>query len=562
MNFEEVKIELTNFCKRNCIHCSSDANIDNIISLPFEEVKRVVDECVNVNVKSIVLTGGEATEYKDIERVVKYIHDKGIKNIKLYTMCEPTQDKYNLLEKLTKLGLNEIIYSLTISLTRDNTLTYENILNFLIDISNINKLSFHYCLTSKTVDDISKLEYILEKVDFNSLSFLRYVEHGRGKDDLILSSSDLKSIKPKLIELINKYPEKIHLGSPFNILNITNTKCTAGSKTIIVGFDGNVYPCDAMKYFDYLGSGGNIYSASIQNIYNSDYFKKIRKASNNISAECNSCVLENCKGGCLAQKMLGIIKKDDNYITTNWYQENALRTMNNFENKDILKLNAYTGIIGEYGEFFDYIKKLYTHNLSLEKKKEIMKLAPKELGDLIWYLSTSLAVSYDYTLNEVYEYILRLNHKYYHIDDDLINKASLDKDPLCSFRKEDFSYNIDAINFVLNMEDVIKDLNEENIFKILLNFKKKLNKLDYVSSKEEVISVVADILVEVASISKCLFNMNLSEILEDNIEKLRKRYPSGFDTLVADKRIDANKKYKEEERFQIKKKVLTIDTNN
>ena len=56
--------------------------------------------------------------------------------------------------------------------------------------------------------------------------------------------------------------------------------------------------------------------------------------------------------------------------------------------------------------------------------------------------------------------------------------------------------------------------------------------------------------------------MNLSEILEDNIEKLRKRYPSGFDTLVADKRIDANKKYKEEERFQIKKKVLTIDTNN
>ena len=350
MNFEEVKIELTNFCKRNCIHCSSDANIDNIISLPFEEVKRVVDECVNVNVKSIVLTGGEATEYKDIERVVKYIHDKGIKNIKLYTMCEPTQDKYNLLEKLTKLGLNEIIYSLTISLTRDNTLTYENILNFLIDISNINKLSFHYCLTSKTVDDISKLEYILEKVDFNSLSFLRYVEHGRGKDDLILSSSDLKSIKPKLIELINKYPEKIHLGSPFNILNITNTKCTAGSKTIIVGFDGNVYPCDAMKYFDYLGSGGNIYSASIQNIYNSDYFKKIRKASNNISAECNSCVLENCKGGCLAQKMLGIIKKDDNYITTNWYQENALRTMNNFDNLDILKLNAYNGIIGEYGE--------------------------------------------------------------------------------------------------------------------------------------------------------------------------------------------------------------------
>lgn len=562
MDLEEVKIELTNFCKRNCIHCSSDANVDNVISLSFEEVKRIVDECVNANVKSIVLTGGEATEYKDIEKVVKYIHNKGIKNIKLYTMCEPTEDKYNLLEKLTELGLNEIIYSLTISLTRDEALTYDNILNFLTSISKINNLSFHYCLTSKTVDDISKLEHILEKVNFKSLSFLRYVEHGRGKDDLTLSSSDLKNIKPKLIELINKYPEKIHLGSPFNILDITNTKCSAGSKTIIVGFDGNVYPCDAMKYFDYLGSGGNIYSSSIKDIYNSDYFRKIRNASNNISAECNSCVFENCKGGCLAQKMLGIIKKDDNYITTNWYQENALRTMNNFHNKDILKLNAYTGIIGEYGEFFDYIKKLYTHNLSLDKKKEIMKLAPKELGDLVWYLSTSLAVSYDYTLNEVYEFVLKLNHKYYQIDDDLINKASLDKDPLCSFKEKDCSYSIDSINSILNREDVVEDLDEGSVFKILLNFKRKLNKLDYVSSKEEVIPVVADILVEVASISKCLFNMNLSEILEDNIEKLRKRYPSGFDTVVADKRIDANKKYKEEERFQIKKKVLLKDTKN
>ena len=92
-----------------------------------------------------------------------------------------------------------------------------------------------------------------------------------------------------------------------------------------------------------------------------------------------------------------------------------------------------------------------------------------------------------------------------------------------------------------------------------MNFKRKLNKLDYVSSKDEVVLVVADVLVEVASISKCFFDMNLSEILEDNIKKLRKRYPSGFDKEVADKRIDANKKYKEEEKFQVKKRKLTID---
>ena len=45
-------------------------------------------------------------------------------------------------------------------------------------------------------------------------------------------------------------------------------------------------------------------------------------------------------------------------ITTKWYQENALRTLNNFKDRDSLKLNAYMDIIGEHGEFFDYIKKL------------------------------------------------------------------------------------------------------------------------------------------------------------------------------------------------------------
>lgn len=76
MNLEEVKIELTNFCKRKCIHCSSDANDKNIIELSFEDIKKIIDECSKLNVRSIVLTGGEATEYKDIAKVVSYIKSK------------------------------------------------------------------------------------------------------------------------------------------------------------------------------------------------------------------------------------------------------------------------------------------------------------------------------------------------------------------------------------------------------------------------------------------------------------------------------------------------------
>ena len=555
MNIEEVKIELTNYCKRMCIHCSSDANTKKIIELDFEKVKNIIEQCSNLGVKSIVLTGGEATEYKDIKKVINYIKSKKINNIKLYTMCEPTTEKYNLLKELISLGLTEVIYSLTISLTTDGAVTYDNIEEFLIKISQITNLSFHYCLTTKTIEDIDILEKLLFNIGYNnftSISFLRYVEHGRGKDNLTLSSADLKKFKPKIISLMQQFPNKIRLGSPFNILNVTNTPCTAGSKTIIIGFDGNVYPCDAMKYFDYLGIGGSIYSSNLQDIYQSNYFQEIRRASNSINEYCNNCKHDKCKGGCLAQKMLEIIKREET-ITTKWYQENALRTMNNFENENILKLNAYTGIIGEYGEFFDYIKKLYTHNLSSEKKQEILKLAPKEIGDLVWYLSTSLAISYNYTLDEVYEYILNLKPTMYKIDANLIYRASQKKDPLCPFKNKFTGYNIDAINQALPLNSQIDILNEEQVLKMVLNFKKVLNKLDYIETKEDAIKVVADILLEVAKILKILFNKNLSEVLNDNIEKLRKRYPNGFSTTTSNLRIDAQKKYKVEEEYSVPK---------
>ena len=70
-----------------------------------------------------------------------------------------------------------------------------------------------------------------------------------------------------MIEYKKIYGGKIRLGSPWNFLGIEKTECSAAEKSLIVGFDGNVYPCDAMKYFDYLGSGGNIYHNSLKTAF-------------------------------------------------------------------------------------------------------------------------------------------------------------------------------------------------------------------------------------------------------------------------------------------------------
>lgn len=214
-------------------------------------------------------------------------------------------------------------------------------------------------------------------------------------------------------------------------------------------------------------------------------------------------------------------------ITTQWYQNNALRTLNDFGTREKLRLNAYTGIIGEYGEFFDYIKKLYTHNLNKEKQDEVCNLAPKELGDVVWYIVTSLAVYFDYSMGEIYDQITGEEYK------------------------EDNGYDIDVIYEYIN-----DDFDKDNIFIEMMRFKAVLNRLDIAETREEVIKVVAEIMKEIARILSGLFGKRLSDILYLNIDKLRRRYPEGFSTVVSNYRIDTQKKYKEEDSMKVLKKNL------
>lgn len=572
MALKEVKIELTGKCDKGCVHCSSNADFLDYQELSLDTVKRIIDEAIELGAESFVLTGGEATKYMDLIFVVNYLSQKGIKNIKLYTMATPDETTVDYLKQLHEIGLSEIVYSLNFALVETfpgkkddissilrevlnkKCVNFTNVPPFLAKISSFMPVSLHYCLTTLTKEDLNKIDGVIRELNpsnFKTLSFLCYVPHGRGDSSLTLSSQELRELKTTLIEFVKKYPNKVKFGSPFNILDITYTPCKAGDSTLTIGSDGSVYPCDAMKYFDYLGSGGNIYSNSLREIYDSPYFTKVRLASKEISENCQNCGNTNCHGGCLAQKMIETISINES-ITPTWYQENALRTINDFGSLANLKFNAYTGVFGEAGEFFDYMKKYYTHSLDEDKKAEIKNLASKELGDIMWYLSTSLALYFGYSLSEIFNLITSKKCERYVVDENIISKAALKQDPLCPYQ-EKHEYPVDII------DNYIPELDEEkDVYQVLYDFKKALNKLDYIDetnpekSCEEAIRVVANIVIYIAFLAHHMFGKNLSELLVDNIEKLKKRYPNGFDEEVANARIAANKRYKEEERMKVK----------
>lgn len=306
---KEIKIELTNKCSRNCMHCSSNAtnNINNLKELNFEDVCKIIKEAKQIGVQTIVFTGGEPLMYDGLPNLVKLTSKLGMKST-LYTFAYRTDETLNKYKNLINLGLNKIIYSLADSLSNETDISSYDKECFFDKVfeNNDAKLGFHYTVSKNS---FLKLETILtetintfnNKKYFEKVSLLRFVPHGKGTTDMDLSKEDLLTIKNLYLNLNNK--NRIRLGTPWNILGIENTPCIIADEIMIIGFDGIAYPCDSIKYFTKLGISGNIKENSLMEMYTSDYFSNIRKF--NTDNSCSSCEQYSiCKSGCIGQKII------------------------------------------------------------------------------------------------------------------------------------------------------------------------------------------------------------------------------------------------------------------
>lgn len=78
-------------------------------------------------------------------------------------------------------------------------------------------------------------------------------------------------------------------------------------------------------------------------------------------------------------------------MNINEYQQLALKTANNLNDKKGLVVNGALGLTGESGEVADLIKKHLFQGHELDKEH-----LAKELGDVAWYLAiTAYAIGYD-----------------------------------------------------------------------------------------------------------------------------------------------------------------------
>jgi len=175
----------------------------------------------------------------------------------------------------------------------------------------------HFVPLKRNYNHLLELVGFAQKHEIVRVSILRFVPHGRGivykGSREMLTRKESVELRNMISECRQSYNVEIRVGSPYNILLLDNgVDCDAARRTLSVGPDGNLYPCDAFKNIEPSDIGvndqyNNILYHSLRECWeHSQYLNAIRRYLSTPFGElCSNCRhLEWCKSGCLAQKVI------------------------------------------------------------------------------------------------------------------------------------------------------------------------------------------------------------------------------------------------------------------
>lgn len=101
-----VSIMVTTACNTNCIYCY--AKRSHIISMPLQKIENIINECHNIGVSNIALTGGDVFVRKDWKELLAYTISKGYYPF-LSTKTPLTDEDIVFLKEI---GINKLQFSL------------------------------------------------------------------------------------------------------------------------------------------------------------------------------------------------------------------------------------------------------------------------------------------------------------------------------------------------------------------------------------------------------------------------------------------------------------------
>ncbi|MBI5194718.1 MAG: methyltransferase domain-containing protein [Nitrospirae bacterium] len=313
---DELWIYNTMQCNLRCKHCLVSAGKELKDELTGKEIKKLVDEAIELGVKRFYITGGEPFMKDDIFEVIKYITKEKNKELIIQTNATLFDDK-----KISALkDFKSPLLTIQASLEGPDAKIHDSIRgkgSFNKAVEGVKKLIdigitpvIATAISKYNEDSVTDTSKFLSTLGVKDHHILWMHTRGRGAsnvDKLLVPSDRISNIMQDLRKIYkegaiivdNEESLKVRLKAK---RGRKNDLCNNCYEKVCVNSDGHVYPCASFngdKRFD----AGSIREKSLKDIWlNSKVMAGFRNSSVKDKEECSACYLKYfCGGGCTAQ---------------------------------------------------------------------------------------------------------------------------------------------------------------------------------------------------------------------------------------------------------------------
>ncbi|MBM7615507.1 radical SAM/SPASM domain-containing protein [Alkaliphilus hydrothermalis] len=303
---DEVFLELTKKCNLKCHHCYISPDIQDH-ELSFEKWKEIIEECSQLGVYLVKVTGGEALLSPYFFQLIELIKNEGML-VRLYT--NGTGLSKEVLSKLKNSGVTELQISLdgatedthdNFRRTKGNFEKINNTLPLLEEMGFSVILSFTVSNYNKSeINDFIKLARQFSNISIVVSPYINYHQTFNDTNKMLDVGDDLiQELKVTFNNNSDIWTKKTIYYSTYS--NNYIGYCGFGIYSCYIDSFGKVLFCPLINQEDQIL--GNVLKDSLKDIWrDSPLLRNYRKNSVMDIEGCSSCLKATmCRGGCRAR---------------------------------------------------------------------------------------------------------------------------------------------------------------------------------------------------------------------------------------------------------------------
>jgi radical SAM protein with 4Fe4S-binding SPASM domain len=301
--------EITSCCNLTCPHCFSAAAKRPYNEVPTEDCKRIIDAMARIGVGMIGWTGGEPLLREDLEELIAYAKQLGIKS-SITTNGVLLDEKRAISLKqagnrVMQISLDGSTPEISYKMRRTTDEEFYKIVKAIKICRRLNmRLFLATLIGEENLDDAAEMIKMAKREGLDTIRFCGFTPVGRGKRKDVKERLDFDERLGDLLTFIEntqKDPEIMSMYDPgFGPTppGYTFHECVAGKETFYLKASGDVYPCTSLLHRDFVV--GNIHKRPLEEIWNDPAMEEIaNRPPENIHGPCRDCDnFVRCHGAC------------------------------------------------------------------------------------------------------------------------------------------------------------------------------------------------------------------------------------------------------------------------